>query len=634
MRFAEPQLLWLLLLVPALLWLFWHMGRRHRALLERFIHARLLDSLTEGFSPARRRWRQALLLAALTLLILAAARPQWGYHWVEVKRRGVDILIAVDTSRSMLAEDIKPNRLERAKLAALDLAQTARSDRVGLIAFAGSAFLQCPLTMDTEAFRQSVMMLDTEIIPQGGTAIAEALEVARAAFTNAGESHKVLVIFSDGEDHEAGVGEAATAAAKAGLKIFTIGIGTPEGEELRLPEPGGRRETARDASGAPIRTRLEERLLHEVAQTGGGFYLRLSGAGTIPLLYEKGIAPLPKAEQAARMVRVYHERYHWPLALAVWLLMAEVLVGDRPMRERWTLRRSWRAALWLAGLALVCAGEPASALSPAEARRELDRGYHKAAKKAYEELLLKRPEDNRLRYNLGVAAFRDRDYERAAREFEAATLTPENLDLQQRAFYNAASARYHLGEAEPELSKKKAAWQTATNHLMNALRLNPQDADAQHNLELIRRKLEELEQQQQQQQQQQPSNSQDSSPDSQNQKDQSSAQKEEQSGQDAQQPDQSQQQPQQQPSAEGQQQQQKPDQNSPTNPQDSGAHQNQPPEGQGQSDPSRAVKTMGLTPEQARQLLEAAKVEEKVLPYVPPESADARKRPNRPVKNW
>jgi Ca-activated chloride channel family protein len=636
MRFAEPQLLWLLLLLPAVVWLCWHMGRRQRALLERFIHARLLDSLTEGLSPARRRWRQALLVAALGLLILAAARPQWGYHWEEVKRRGVDILIAVDTSRSMLAEDIKPNRLERARLAALDLAQTARSDRVGLIAFAGTAFLQCPLTMDTEAFRQSVMILDTEIIPQGGTAIAEAIEVAQAAFTNAGESHKVLVLFSDGEDHEAGVLEAAKAAAEAGIKIFTVGVGTPEGEELRLPEPGGRLETARDAAGAPIRTRLDERLLHEVARVGGGFYLRLAGAGTMALLYEKGIAPLPKAEQAARMVRVYHERYHWPLGLAILLLITEILLGDRPMRERWTRRRSWSAAVWLAGLALAWTAGPAPAVSPAEARRELDRGYNKAAKKAYEELLQKRPEDNRLRYNLGVAAFRDRDYERAAREFEATTLSPDNLDLQQRAFYNAASARYQVGEAEAEPARKKAAWQTATNHLANALRLNPQDTDAQHNLEVIRRKLEELERQQQQQQPQQPQNNSEdsSSQDQQSQQDQSSANNEQQNGQNARQPDQDQSPPppQQQSSPDNKQQTQGDNsqegaQKSPTSPE-------QPPAGQNPADPSRAVQAQGLTPEQARQLLEAAKVEEKVLPYLPPESADTRKRPNRPIKNW
>src|SRR5204863_10043701 len=166
----------------------------------------------------------------------------------ETRQRGLDIVVAIDTSKSMLAEDITPNRLARAKLAALDLMQQAKSDRLGLLAFAGSAFLQCPLTIDDNAFRQSVESLDVNIIPQGGTALAEAINTALTAFKE-GENFKVLVLFTDGEDNDEGALAAAEAAAKEGMKIFTIGVGTAEGELLRMKDAKGRTDYIRDDQG-------------------------------------------------------------------------------------------------------------------------------------------------------------------------------------------------------------------------------------------------------------------------------------------------------------------------------------------------------------------------------------------------
>src|SRR6516162_5258772 len=230
MSFAHPQILWLLLVFPpALLAFFWWSLRKRQQMMTRFIESRLLAGLVSGISPARRKLRLALLLAAVVCIILALARPQWGFTWQEVKQKSVDIVVAIDTSKSMLAQDIAPNRLARAKLAAMDLMQVAKGDRLGLVAFAGSAFLQCPLTIDDVAFRQSVESLDVNTIPQGGTAVAEAIDVALTAFKE-GDNHKVLVLMSDGEDHDSGAAEAAKHAAAAGLRIYTIGIGTPEGE--------------------------------------------------------------------------------------------------------------------------------------------------------------------------------------------------------------------------------------------------------------------------------------------------------------------------------------------------------------------------------------------------------------------
>src|SRR5204862_7368046 len=157
-----------------------------------------------------------------------------------------DIVVAIDTSRSMLAEDVAPNRLSRAKLAALDLRKLAKADRMGLVAFAGTAFLQCPLSSNDEAFRQSINELNVNIIPQGGTAIAEAIQSARTAFKEKSENHKVLVLFTDGEDHDGQALDAAKEAAKDGLRIFTIGVGTANGEQLRITDARGRSELIKD----------------------------------------------------------------------------------------------------------------------------------------------------------------------------------------------------------------------------------------------------------------------------------------------------------------------------------------------------------------------------------------------------
>jgi len=329
MTFANPHLLWLLLAIPpALVAFLWWSGRKRRQLLTQFIQARLLPGLTVGISPARRKIRIACLVLAATCLVLALARPQWGFHWEEIQQRGLDIVVAIDTSKSMLATDIAPDRLARAKLAALELMQRARADRLGLVAFAGSAFLQCPLTIDDSAFRQSVEALDVNIIPQGGTAIAEAIETALTAYKE-GDNYKVLVLMTDGEDHDSGALQAAEKAAKEGLHIFTIGIGTTDGELLQIKDAKGNSDYVRDEQGNVVKSHLNERLLQQIAgATEGGFYLPLRGARAIDTLYDDGLAKLPKSEHQEKLVRRYHERYYWPLATAIVLLLVEMLFPE------------------------------------------------------------------------------------------------------------------------------------------------------------------------------------------------------------------------------------------------------------------------------------------------------------------
>src|SRR4051794_31658436 len=201
-NWVNARVLWAIpIIVPGVIWFMWWSWRKRQALVRQFVSERLLGQLLEGVSPQRQQIKMGLQVAAILFLLLALARPQWGFVWEEANQRGRDILVAIDTSRSMLAEDMAPNRLTRAKLAALDLLRLAKNDRLGLIAFAGGAFLQSPLTLDYEAFRQNVNELDTTIIPQGGTSLSEAIDTALSAFAaEEGDNHHVLVIFTDGED--------------------------------------------------------------------------------------------------------------------------------------------------------------------------------------------------------------------------------------------------------------------------------------------------------------------------------------------------------------------------------------------------------------------------------------------------
>ena len=356
MRFEHPHLLWLLLLaIPGAIAFFWWTWRTKRRLIAQFVQTRLLASLTVGVSAKRQKFRMGLLVASIAFLIFVLARPQWGFDWEEAKQRGLDVVVAIDTSKSMLAEDVAPNRLTRAKLAALDLKKLAKTDRVGLVAFAGSAFLQCPLSFEDEAFRQSVNALDVNIIPQGGTALAEAIQTAQAAFKEKNDNHKVLVLFTDGEDHDGQAVEAARSAAKEGMIIFTVGVGSANGELLRITDARGRSDYIKDDQGNVVKSHLNEQLLQDIPKSAapGGFYMLLSGANSMDLLYERGLSPLPKQEKSARRVKRYHERYHWLLGLTIGLLITEMFLPDRRL-----VRRTEAAKLKEAEPAKALVGSP------------------------------------------------------------------------------------------------------------------------------------------------------------------------------------------------------------------------------------------------------------------------------------
>lgn len=329
MNFDHPVFLAIAaLLIPACgLFLWWAWVQRQKAI-ALFVRSRLLAQLTVGVSRQRQITKHTLSAIAFGLLLLALARPQWGETQEEARTQGHDIILAIDTSKSMLAADLKPNRFERAKLAAQDLMTLAKDDRLGLVAFAGDAFLQCPLTIDDEAFRQTLLQMDTDIIPQGGTALGQAIDVAMTAFSKDSGGRRIIILITDGEDHEEGVLEAAQRAAKDGARIYTVGAGSASGELLYTTDPYGNKVFIKDAQGNVVKSRLNEELLKQVAQKADGFYLPLQNSRTMATLYERGIAPLPKGEGMSRKLRRLQEQFQWPLALAALLLILEVFVVD------------------------------------------------------------------------------------------------------------------------------------------------------------------------------------------------------------------------------------------------------------------------------------------------------------------
>ena len=311
----------------------WWTWKLKQAAARRFVRARLFAQLTVGVSHPRQIFKRVLMGTGLVLALFAMAGPRWGYHEQETVSSGLDILVCIDVSRSMLADDTKPNRLTRAKLAAYDLMAVARTERLGVVAFAGDAFLQCPLTLDDEAFRQSIESLDTDIIPNQGTAIGSALREAMHAFDKESHGSRAIVIISDGEDQETGATEIAEQAARDGIRIFTLGVGTTTGTVLRIPDPYGNPVFVKDENGDAVKSKLEEGVLRKVADAGGGFYLPLQGRPTLKVLYDRGLEPLPRSRQKSGSQREWIERFQWPLGLAILLLAIEVVLPERAIRR-------------------------------------------------------------------------------------------------------------------------------------------------------------------------------------------------------------------------------------------------------------------------------------------------------------
>jgi Ca-activated chloride channel family protein len=527
MKFAEP--IWLLagLAVCALLALSWRRhDARQRAALARFASKHLHEQLVASFSVVRRRWRRGLFLLSLVFLFAALARPQLGYNWVETKRRGIEILFAIDTSKSMLTPDVKPNRLARAKLAVDDFVSHLNGDGVGLVAFAGTAFLQCPITLDYDAFDESLEAIDTNTIPRGGTDISSAIREAAAALQDRKSQDKILILLTDGEDLEGSAVDTAREAAQSGLKIFTVGVGTASGDLIPLPpENGG--GFVKDASGQYVKSHLDESTLKAIAAATGGIYAPLGNQGQGLATIQQALEPMARHELASRRERVYIERYQWPLAASLVLLLGSLLIGTRRNLRRSRpasdappvprLSRRPRARPVVAALAgtLVLASVASARASISDAADAYKKGDFAAAQKEYAAAAQKQPDKTVLQFDAGTAAYKAGQYPDALQDFQKSLGTKQSADpaaiaAQQDAYYNLGNTLYRTGQQTEQADQQKTiqAWQQAVKSYDAALQIRADDADAKFNRDFVQHKLDELQKQQQQQQKQDQQNQQ------------------------------------------------------------------------------------------------------------------------------
>jgi Ca-activated chloride channel family protein len=507
LSFAQPIVLLLLLSLPALAVLKWWSNYRARVRTRKLVAARLIPSLVTGHRPALAGALFALELVAIACLIVALARPRYGFREKEVEGEGRSIMIAVDTSRSMLAEDLAPNRLQRALLAARDLVLAIPNDRIGVIAFAGRAFVQAPLTIDHSAVLETLDQLDTSIIPRGGTNLSEAIDRAIETFDKVESANHALIIFTDGDELEGDALIAARKASENNVMIITIGVGTRAGGFIPDPRKRGSKGYVVNAQGNVVRTRLDGERLEQLARATRGLYLRLDSGEMAGALVKKALENLDKVTLTSqRTTREPIERFRWPLTFGVGLLLISwvgMLGMVRFSRFSGAAKAARGAVNLLPCIFFLAVG---SAWSPAEAGifdrnpyAALSSGEHAAAIELLSRRLEQAPQSRFAQewtFARGTAAFRAGDFDLAIQDFGQALLSDDRR-LQEQSHYNLANAiasKVGLRTDEEELDEMIQDISDAIEHYGAALNLNDSNVDAAENRKTLVEYLEQLEQ--------------------------------------------------------------------------------------------------------------------------------------------
>ena len=610
MEFANPNVLWGLLAVPVLVMTLVYDNRRRREDLEKFTGPHLAEALAPG-----RSWRKNLLkgflkTAGFALLLIALAGPRFGSQLVKVEREGVDLVIALDTSLSMLAEDMLPNRLERAKQAIVDLIRGLKGDRVGIVVFAGDSFALCPLTVDYDAALMFTRSVGVDVVSEPGTNLEKAIDKSAALFESSEKRDRAIILVTDGENHEGNPIPAARKAGEAGIKIYTIGIGNPSGE--LIPERGTDGSVAgykKDRRGETVLTQLDEKTLQEIAVASKGKYLPATREGLeLKVLYNE-ISGMERKMIKGEFVERKKERFWIFLCVALLLLLLDAVITSKALFRGTRRRRILHTGA--AGLALAI---PLLAAPITVDAKSVDAGRVKSGNKYFEagefdkaitlyvESLgdtLKLPKNYQgVLYNVGNALFEQNKYEEAIDLYHQSY--SEDSTLTGQMLYNRANAFLTKGDVGE-----------AVESYVQALQYLPDDEDVRHNLELA---LKQLQQQQQQQQQQQDKGDQEEE----NQEQQQQNQKRQE-----QQPDEQDQRNQQEQQEEQQQQQQQPDSTQAPEPQPDSTRVPEP-----QLNPEEMQQ---LSKEDAMRILHALEEQEKRLQAERHKAAFRRKKSG---KDW
>ena len=495
LKFAHPEVLWYLAAVAAAGAALYGVNRHRSRQFALIVSRTLAAELAPDKSRTKRFLKQAIVLLALALLVVALANPQMGTRVEEIKREGIDLFVALDVSLSMKAEDIKPNRLDKAKRDVSNLLNKLAGDRVGLIVFAGDAYVQFPLTADYSAADLFISAVDVESVPRPGTMIGSAIEKALDSFKSEDPTQKAIIIASDGENTEGDIKGAVEKALEAGVKIYTVGTGTPEGSPIPLYNAAGvRTDFKRDVSGNVVLTRLDETTLEQIAAATGGSYRRAtSGGDEIDDVFQE-LAALEKTEFGVKQITGYESLYQYPLGLALVLLLLELLLSER--RGRVIAKLKTLIPVGATAVAVVMLTSPGQAVGQtvrghvAEGNEAYAKVQYPDAEAQYKKALEKNASSKEAQFNLGNAYYRQDRHDEALKSYASAeALAARKLD-KSASFYNSGNALLKAGKTPESIEAYK-----------QALRLNPADDDARYNLEYARKRQQQQQNQQQEQKQ-------------------------------------------------------------------------------------------------------------------------------------
>ena len=479
MKFANPYLLNLLWALIPVFGIMVYGIRKRKKILSGFAKADMVSLIIPGFDP-KRRWVKAVLITiGLGFSIVALAEPQLGYKWEKTTQKGVDIMIALDCSKSMLAQDIKPSRLERAKREIIDLLHMMKSDRAGLVAFAGRAILQCPLTLDHEAFNIFLKVLEPGFLPVGGTNLNAAIKTCYDGFEKESDTEKAIIIITDGESTSGNVEAVAKEMASQGIKIFSIGVGDLQG----APIPDEKGGFKKDVSGNIILSKVDEKGLEKLAAMTGGTYVRsVAGDMDLDLIYkDKIFGTMERKTLTSGKKKVWENRYQWFLFPCLVLLLIEFILSSKKKLK------SLFIFVFVCGISFFAfQNEPVYAKTVSSSVKQgiqaFDEKNYEQAKKHFIDAQLENPENATLYYNIGAAAYMNKEYEQAKKNFMQAAKI-EDIKLRHDAQYNLANTDYRMGKLDDAIKGYE-----------NILKEFPEDKEAKENLAFVKQKKQEQQQ--------------------------------------------------------------------------------------------------------------------------------------------